>query len=146
MTEEEEEEYGEAKTLGLERWVQFAFVLMGGLAFFIGDKAIMFLYDLAASIGGRYNWWTLPAPSEIAITVAAAIVGLATGFGLYHHPKVKPLADEVAGELSKVTWPTRPETWRNTGVVILTSLIAAAYLGIFDAIWSTFTDLIYATS
>ena len=54
--------------------------------------------------------------------------------------------DEVAGELSKVTWPSRPETWRNTVVVIVTSIIAAAYLFLFDSVWSAFTDLIYGSS
>ena len=146
MEEEEEEQYEEAKTLGLERWVQFAFVLAGGLALFIGDKLLVFLYDIAASLGGRHGWWTLPAPNATIITGVAAIIGVATGFGLYLHPKVKPLADEVAGELSKVTWPTRPETWRNTVIVIVMSFLAALYLGIFDAVWSTFTDLIYSTS
>ena len=145
MTNEDEEVYEEARTLGLERWVQFAFVLIGGLAFFIGDKLITFLYDTAASVGGRNEWFTLPAPNATLITGAAAIIGILTGFLLYRHPKAKPMADEVAGELSKVTWPTRPETWRNTIVVIVTSIMAAVYLFLFDSVWSAFTDLIYGS-
>jgi len=142
---EEEEVFEEAKTLGLERWVQFAFVLTGGLAFFIGDKLITYLYDVIASLGSRYDWFTLPTPDATLITGAAAIIGILTGFLLYRHPRAKPMADEVAGELSKVTWPTRPETWRNTIVVIITSVIAAAYLFLFDSVWSAFTDVIYGS-
>lgn len=145
MVDEEEEVYEEAKTLGLERWVQFAFVLIGGLAFFVGDKLITYLYDLTASLGGRYDWFTLPSPNETIITGVAAILGILVGYGLYRHPRAKPLADEVAGELSKVTWPSRPETWRNTIVVLVTSIIAAAYLFAFDSVWSAFTDLIYGS-
>ncbi len=145
MTNEDEEVYEEAKTLGLERWVQLAFVMIAGLTFFIGDKLITFLYDLAASMGGRYEWFTLGAPSETAISGVAAIIGILTGFYLYRHDRVKPMADEVAGELSKVTWPSRPETWRNTIVVIVTSILAAAYLFLFDSVWSAFTDLIYGS-
>jgi len=145
MTNEDEEIHEEVRTLGLERWVQFAFVLMGGLAFFIGDKLITFLYDLAASVGGQNEWFTLPAPSATLITGVAAIIGILTGFLLYRHPRAKPMADEVAGELSKVTWPNRPETMRNTIVVIVTSILAAIYLFLFDSVWSAFTDLIYGS-
>jgi preprotein translocase subunit SecE len=99
-----------------------------------------------ASLGSRYEWFTLPSPDPTIITGIAAILGILTGYLLYRHPKAKPMADEVAGELSKVTWPSRPETWRNTVVVIVTSILAAAYLFLFDSVWSAFTDLIYGSS
>ena len=132
--EEEDYEYEEAKTLGLERWVQFAFVAIAGLSFFIGDKLIGFIWSYFAE------------PDATIVTGAAAILGILTGYLLYRHPKVRPLADEVAGEMSKVTWPSRQETWYSTVVVIVTSIIAAVYLGLFDTLWSAFTDLIYTTS
>ncbi|GAB5542645.1 MAG: preprotein translocase subunit SecE [Sandaracinaceae bacterium] len=131
---DEELEFEEAKTLGMERWVQFAFVVIAILTFYLSDKLISFV------------WGYFAEPEGTLVSGVAAIIGILTGFLLYRHPKVRPLADEVAGELSKVTWPTRQETWRNTIVVIITSIIAAAYLGIFDSIWSAFTDLIYSTS
>lgn len=131
---EDYEEFEEAKTLGLERWVQFAFFAIAGLTFFVGDKLIGFV------------WSYFGAPEELVVTGAAAILGILTGYLLYRHPTVRPLADEVAGELSKVTWPSRKETWQSTIVVIVTSVIAAIYLGLFDTLWSAFTDLIYATS
>ncbi|MCC6810654.1 MAG: preprotein translocase subunit SecE [Deltaproteobacteria bacterium] len=53
---------------------------------------------------------------------------------------MKTLADEVALELSKVTWPSRQETWAATVVVIATVAISAAYLGVFDAVWSWASD------
>lgn len=131
---EEEEHYEEAKTLGLERWVQFAFVGVAALVFFVGDKLIGFIWSFFAE------------PDGILVSGIAAILGILTGYLLYRHDTVKPYVDEVAGELSKVTWPTRPETWRNTVVVIITSVIAAVFLGVFDAVWSAFTDLIYMTT
>jgi preprotein translocase subunit SecE len=135
MTEAEDtEDYEEAKTLGLERWVQFAFVAIAGLTFFIGDKLINFIWSYFAD------------PKELLISGVSAILGLLTGYLLYRHPTVRPLADEVAMEMSKVTWPSRRETWYSTLVVIITSVIAAVYLGLFDTLWSAFTDLIYATS
>lgn len=48
-------------------------------------------------------------------------------------PKLQP--DFVKGlltELKKVTWPTKRQTIRLTGVVIVISLIVAVYVGIID--------------
>ena len=129
-----EEEFEAPVTLGLERWVQFAFVVIAFATFFIGAKLIEFVWDYFAS------------PNDLVVTGSAAIIGVLTGFLLYRHPRVSVLANEVAGELSKVTWPSRKETSRSTLVVIVTSIIAAFYLGVFDSLWSAFTDLIYATS
>lgn len=39
---------------------------------------------------------------------------------------------DVREELKKVTWPTRQETIRLTLVVVVISLIIAAYVGIID--------------
>jgi len=39
---------------------------------------------------------------------------------------------EVRLEMKKVTWPTRKETSGSTGVVIITVIIVAMYLGIVD--------------
>jgi len=50
---------------------------------------------------------------------------------------------EVTNELRKVTWPTRKETQAATLVVIVTVIVAAIFLGLFDAIWSWLTSLIY---
>lgn len=124
----------EPKTLGAERWVQFAFVLLAIGTFFVGAKLISFV------------WGYFAQPDETLVTGAATILGVLVGYFAYRHPKLNPMAHEVALELSKVTWPSRQETWSSTIVVIITSIIAAAYLGGFDALWSTFTDLIYSTS
>lgn len=131
---EETQTATEAKTLGLERWVQFAFVVVAGLTFFVSDKLITLV------------WGYFAEPQATIVSGAAAILGILTGYLLYRHPKLNPLAHEVAGELAKVSWPTRQETWTSTVVVIVTSIVAAAYLGAFDALWSAFTDLIYSTS
>lgn len=40
---------------------------------------------------------------------------------------------ETRNELGKVTWPTREQAIRLTGVVILVSLLVSLYLGLLDA-------------
>lgn len=66
---------------------------------------------------------------------------IAAVVSLKHHT-VRTLASEVVEELSKVTWPSRQETGSATVVVIVTVLICAAYLGLFDAVWLYVTDWI----
>ena len=41
---------------------------------------------------------------------------------------------EMKRELKKVVWPTGKETMKNTGTVLLCSLIVGAFIWIFDAV------------
>lgn len=45
---------------------------------------------------------------------------------------------DVRGELKHVSWPTRQQTILYTIVVVAVSLAAAAYLGAWDYVFSTF--------
>jgi len=47
--------------------------------------------------------------------------------------KVAEFLQQVKGELQKVTWPTRKETYGSTVVVIMLVLIAAVYFWIVDS-------------
>lgn len=46
------------------------------------------------------------------------------------------------GELKKVSWPTRPETWRLTKIVIYVTLAMAAFLGLLDYVFSQLVALL----
>lgn len=41
---------------------------------------------------------------------------------------------EVRRELQKVTWPTRAEVTRMTGLVIIVSLAVGIYIGVIDIV------------
>ena len=41
---------------------------------------------------------------------------------------------EMRSELKKVVWPSGKETMKNTGTVLLCSLIVGAFIWIFDAV------------
>jgi preprotein translocase subunit SecE len=45
----------------------------------------------------------------------------------------------VLAELKKVTWPTKNETIKLTGLVIIVSAIVALYIGGLDAIFLSLT-------
>lgn len=129
MSDKQQKE--QVNTLGLARWVQAAFMACGLLLFWVLDKA--------ATIALAY----FTEPNEITVTAGSAVLAVVVMFAVYSNANVLRLANDVAAELSKVTWPSRQETTTSTVVVIIASLIAAGIIGAFDAIWSTLTDLIY---
>lgn len=43
---------------------------------------------------------------------------------------------ETRGELRKVTWPTREESWRLTLIVLAVSIIMSIFLWVFDSLFS----------
>ena len=123
-----------SRALGLERYVQFAFVVLAIVIFWFTD-------NLVATV-----WAYFDEPQERLVSDLAAVVGIVTALILYRNTKVKSTSDEVAVELSKVTWPDRKETRYATLVVIVASVIAAAVLGLMDTVWSAVTDFIYTGS
>jgi preprotein translocase SecE subunit len=64
--------------------------------------------------------------------VLGIVIAAAVAVGTYSWSKTRLFTGEVAEELNKVNWPTWPETKVNTLVVIVTSVIAALILGVFD--------------
>jgi preprotein translocase subunit SecE len=124
-------------TLGIERWVQFAFIAGALLAFWLFDHLFS---DIAEFVALKAN---MPTPNPTLITAGSAILAILSMAVLYRRPNTNRFAHEVAVELASVTWPTRKETWGNTVIVFVVSLVAAIIIGLFDAGWSAVTDLIY---
>ncbi|MBX3247019.1 MAG: preprotein translocase subunit SecE [Myxococcales bacterium] len=131
------EEAQPAGTLGIERWVQFAFIGGALLTFWLYDHLFA---DLAEFIALKAN---VPTPAPTLITAGSAIAAILTMVICYRSKKLYGFTHEVAVELAHVTWPTRQETWSNTVVVFIVSIISATIIGLFDAAWSAITDLIY---
>ncbi len=82
-------------------------------------------------------------PSETTIALIAGVFTLFLAFTLYRSDRIHGLANEVAAELKKVTWPPAKEVRAATMVVIVMALVSAAILGLFDMVWSNLTELIY---
>ena len=123
---------------GTQRYVVFAYLAIGFVLFITLDRIFGFAVYTAdlpnpGIIGNRFT---------LATVIALAISG-AVGYFAYKHPKAHQFSNEVVAELRKVTWPGRQETQSSTVVVIVTTLIIAGILGIFDFIWAELTGLIY---
>jgi preprotein translocase subunit SecE len=119
------------RTIGLERWVQLAFMAAAILFVWVYDHLITAI------------WYAFADPSEAIATAGAVVAGLVTAVLLYGHKGAYSLVHGVTEELSKVTWPTRKETSSSTMVVVVTSIIAGLVLFLFDSVWSAVTDLVY---
>jgi len=119
------------KTLGLERWVQLGFMIVALMFVWLFDHVI-------ATI-----WYNFADPNEAIVTLCAVVAGFIATAMLYRHKGTNDLAHEVADEMSRVTWPTRKETSNSTVIVVVTSVITAAVLFLFDTVWSAVTDLVY---
>lgn len=117
--------------LGVERWVQFAFIVTGVVLFFLVDNLV------------RFVWGQFGEPDGGVVSAVAAASSVLGAFALYRHAQANQLATEVITELRDVTWPTRDEVYYSTVVVIVTSVVAAVYTGLFDAFWSALTNVVY---
>jgi preprotein translocase subunit SecE len=118
--------------MGPNKAVHMMFLSGGLLLFFLLNKT------------GDWIWgYFTRYPPEFAIHGLAAAGALIVGIAMYRNERVNTLANEVAVELGKVTWPTRKETQAALLVVIVTVIIAALILGFFDMVWSGLTNLIY---
>jgi preprotein translocase subunit SecE len=81
--------------------------------------------------------------SEMTTSLVAFAITLGVGIKLYRDDRVYGLANEVAQELSKVTWPSSKEVRAATMVVLVMSLLSATILWSFDLAWSFLTERVY---
>lgn len=135
--------------LGSAKYVHAAFI---ALAVFVGYVTA----QLFALVWNSLAAWPLAlqhAPQLVRYDeevrgdvglVVGAIVGIITVIRIYRKPKIRVWADEVAAELTKVTWPDRESVTNNTIIVIVASVAATLYVTVLDRFWGFATGLIYA--
>jgi preprotein translocase subunit SecE len=144
----EGEEGSTPAQLGAERYVLAGFFAAGMLGAYILGKFIHGVWDYLAN----KDWFaqTLPRVASIGddekTTISLVIGGIAAlilVLRTYRKPDVRTWTDDVAGELTKVKWPTKKEVYNSTVVVIAASAIATIYLAMLDRLWGFITNLIY---
>ena len=75
-------------------------------------------------------------------TVVGFVVSVVTMLLVWRNKKLYEGGLNVAREMKKVTWPTKDETLYATKTVIVTSVIVAAILSVFDFFFKWLTGLI----
>lgn len=110
------------------------------LMFLIG--AVLLFYVTQWSIDWIWGYFGSP-PTEFKITMFSALSTIIIATYCYRNDRIYTLANEVAGELKKVTWPTAKEVRTATLVVIVMAIVSAIILGAMDMIWTNITELVY---
>jgi preprotein translocase subunit SecE len=81
---------------------------------------------------------------EVIMPISGAI-GVGIAWYYWRQQRTRELAEEVASELSKVTWPSKDEVMSSTAVVIVTTIFSTIFFALMDRFWSFLTNLVYGT-
>ncbi len=116
-------------------WVGVFFLAVSGLVAMVLDLALSDLFAFlriqdTSLLGERFTLTTF---------LAVIIAGLIAAYTGLMNKKSKSFVTQCLEELNKSHWPTWPETKINTFTVIVTSIIAAIILGVFDSVFSWLT-------
>lgn len=139
-----------AAQLGATRYVMAGFFTVGiAVAFVLGKLLAAIWNTLAEKAFFQQSAAVLARVGEeerVEITtVIGAAVALFTTVYVYRRPDVRQWSDDVATELSKVTWPDKTEVTNSTVVVIVASAFATLYLSLLDRFWGFVTNLVYGS-
>jgi preprotein translocase subunit SecE len=126
--------------LGSRRFVYAAYFAAGIAIAFVASKALYAGWARLALWKPEFG----EARDEVVMPVAA-IIGVLVTLRYWRSERTRNYAEEVASELSKVTWPTRTEVTNSTAVVIVTTAVATLFFALMDRFWSFVTNLVYGT-
>jgi preprotein translocase subunit SecE len=134
--------------LGATRYVHAAFFAAAILVAYVSGKMLALIWNRLAEWPAAVK--QVPVLLRYAederegFTMGAgALVGLIAVIQTYRTERIRGWANEVALELTKVTWPNREMVTNGTIVVVIASMIATVYVMILDRFWGYLTQLVY---
>lgn len=117
-------------------------------AYFGGAITVAFL---VSKILG-YAWFRIGTvkpqigePSDEVVMPISAAIGAAVAFYYWKRTRTRQLAEEVADELSKVTWPDKTEVTNSTIVTLVVTALSVIFFFLMDRFWGFVTNLVYGT-
>lgn len=103
-------------------------------------KLVLAVLVLAGGIFA-YSWFGndggVPQAVRFLGVVAALVVALAIGAFTGPGRRVRGFLAESQFEMRKVVWPTRDETLKTTGIIIVVVIVLSLLLGLIDLILKT---------
>ncbi len=151
---EEESEESVAASLGSQRYVAFAFLVLWLLVSFVVSHGVSAAWSKLAAwpafIRKAPYFAALVEEGEVlsrstVSMILGGIFGAMIVLHYYRRADIRQWASEVAEEISKVKWPTRKEVGSYTVTVIAGSALLTAYLTLLDRFWAFVTNFIYST-
>jgi preprotein translocase subunit SecE len=134
--------------LGASKYVHAAFFVIGIVTAFVGGRVLSTIWNALAAWPAAVH--AVPQlllygeDERPSLTIVAGVLaGIVVVVRLFRNPGVRKWSDDVAGELSKVVWPSRETVTNGTIVVVVASAIATVYVGLLDRLWGFVTTLVY---
>jgi preprotein translocase subunit SecE len=115
-------------------------------AYFAGAIVIAFLMSKFLDFGWLRLQSYKPAigePRDEVIMPLSAVAGGAAAVYYWYRTRTRELTEQVAAEMSKVTWPSRTEVTNGTVVVIVTTIVSTVFFALMDKFWGFVTNLVY---
>ncbi len=137
---EEEDDDAAAGQFGTTRFVY--------AAYFAGGIAVAFLVSkLLGALWLKLSQYkpVVGEPQQEVVMPLSALAGVAVAVYYWKRTRARQLAEEVADELSKVTWPSKQEVTNGTAVVLVTTAVATIFFALMDRFWGFVTNLVYGS-
>jgi preprotein translocase subunit SecE len=118
-------------------------------AYFAGAIGIAFLMSKVLGFAWlKLQSWkpVVGEPRDEVLMPLSALIGAGAAVYYWYRTRARELAEEVAAEMSKVTWPTRTEVTNGTFVVIVTTVVSTVFFALMDRFWGFLTNLVYGGS
>jgi preprotein translocase subunit SecE len=115
-------------------------------AYFAGAIGVAFLVSKLLEFGWQRLQSYRPEvgdPRDEILMPLSGLVGLSVAFYYWRRTRARQLAEEVATEMAKVTWPSRTEVTNGTVVVIVTTIVSTVFFALMDKFWGFVTNLVY---
>ena len=104
--------------------------------------SIALLCFLAAWEVQRAGWLSSLGGASYLAMIALGCVGIWFGYRVVNYSSFADFLIAVEAEMNKVSWPTRKELWNASVVVMFVIFAMAAFLFLFDAIWTAIFEAI----
>jgi preprotein translocase subunit SecE len=82
-------------------------------------------------------------PRDEIVMSIAGLIGVSAALYYWNRTRARELAEQVATEMSRVTWPSRTEVTNGTFVVIVTTVVSTVFFALMDKFWGFVTNLVY---
>lgn len=116
---------GNAMDKTTSKFITLSFAAAGAL---VGVTFHLLLLAFAGAFGIVARF----ADSDLVRHVLPVVLGILVFGLLQFNSRVVVWADEVIGEIRKVVWPSRKDTWAMAMVVVVMVMISSVIISVFD--------------
>lgn len=145
-----ESESAPPQQLGVQRYVLAGFFAGGIAVAYLASNILLAIWNMLANnswLAANASFLNRVAEEDRGTfaMLAGAAIGVLTAVRAYQRDSLRTWINDVASELTKVTWPDKKEVTNSTVVVVVTSAFATVFLALLDRFWGFVTNLVYGT-